>query len=169
MLYASRSGNRSGDVDRSRQRGESRSSVDLFSVVHSVWHTDNQRVCRKQSRELTRGFGGAYGFNAEQNNLAIASSGEFRGCGYFDVFLELNGVEKQAVRFDGVNERLAADKNNRSASACEHAAEVTADRAGANDRNARPRGRRWQSTRVVFNRGHVVTTATRRSMSRSLL
>src|SRR5258708_2465038 len=89
VLHGAGRGNGSGDVDGSRQRGESRSSVDLFSVVHSVLHTDNQRVWRKQLGELARGFRGVDGFHAKQNNFTIARSGEFGGRDAFDVLLEL--------------------------------------------------------------------------------
>jgi len=82
--------------------------ANFFRVVDAVLQTDQRRGRRKQRRESACRRLGVRGFHAEKNCVRAAHGFEFGGSFHAHGFLELQGVQQQAVFLGGFHKRSAA-------------------------------------------------------------
>jgi len=133
MLDGAWGRDRRGDINRSRESVESRSRVNLFGVIDAVLHADDDCIFVEERGEFASGVGGVGGLDTEKDEFGVVRSGEVGGGLDLDAFLELRGVEEEAVTVNGLNEGKTADKYDRRSGAGEHAAEVATDGASPDD------------------------------------
>ncbi len=148
------------DVDDGADGVDSGGGAKLVGVVYAVLHADDGCAGREERCDGARGGGVVDRLDAKEDDLGAANGFELVGGLDADAFFKMQRVEQEAVGVDGGGERSAANQDDGSAGAGEHAAEISADRASADDRDLGP-------GRGVCD--HVVITEMRRSMSRSVL
>src|SRR6266851_2132645 len=116
----------------------SKSGANFFRVVHAVLQTDQSCGGGKQRGERARRRFSVRRFHAEKNYVGAARGFQFGGSLHAHRFLELQGVQQQTVLSNGFHERSAADHHDGRTGSRQHSAEITADRARAHHRDARP-------------------------------
>jgi hypothetical protein len=110
----------------------------LIHVVHAILHAQYESVPRKQWRNGASGHCIVRGFHAKEDDLRAAHGANFCGSFYAHFFLELKGIQEEAVLLNSFNEGRAPDHRNGSACAREQTAKVSADGPRADNRNPGP-------------------------------
>jgi hypothetical protein len=124
-----------GDIDHGGRHFLRQPCLRALGVVHAVLQRQHQRAGLEVRAHRRGGALGVGGFDAQQHQIGFAQRAESGVGRDRHLRAERAGFEPQPVAADGLDVRRPADQRHRMTGARQHAAVITADRAGAHHRN----------------------------------